>query len=166
MTHFNIVLKCVIFMMILVVFFSIYKNREVARCFHGYHNYATRSDITRYQNLCTIPSSSRICIQISLAYPALPNWHFQILPLYYLECLRACTTASSSLRAVQYCCSVPSSDLLAQAMTHSSPSCTWDNTAPVPTSMASVSRYHCPSSLGNPRMGALVRASFSSLNAM
>ena len=66
-------LKCVIFMMILVVFFSIYKNREVARCFHGYRNYAPHSDITRYQNLCTIPSSSRICIQIPLAYPALPN---------------------------------------------------------------------------------------------
>ena len=57
--------------------------REVARCFHGYRNYAPHSDITRYQNLCTIPSSSRICIQIPLAYPALPNWHFQILPLYY-----------------------------------------------------------------------------------
>ena len=70
-------------MMILVFFFSIYKNREVARCFHGYRNYAPHSDITRYQNLCTIPSSSRICIQIPLAYPALPNWHFQILPLYY-----------------------------------------------------------------------------------
>ena len=60
-------------MMILVAFFSIYKNREVARCFHGYRNYAPHSDITRYQKLCTIPSSSRICIQIPLAYPALPN---------------------------------------------------------------------------------------------
>ena len=68
-------------------FFSIYKNREVARCFHGYRNYAPHSDITRYQKLCTIPSSSRICIQIPLAYPALPNWHFQILPLYYYKCL-------------------------------------------------------------------------------
>ena len=76
-------LKCVIFIMILVVCFSIYKNREVARCFHGYRNYAPHSDKTRNQNLCTIPSSSRICIQIPLAYPALPNWHFQILPLYY-----------------------------------------------------------------------------------
>ena len=60
-------------MMILVVFFSIYKNKEVARCFHGYRNYAPHSDIIRYQNLCPIPSSSRICIQIPLAYPALPN---------------------------------------------------------------------------------------------
>ena len=34
---------------------------------------APHSDITRYQNLCTIPSSSRICIQISLTYPALPK---------------------------------------------------------------------------------------------
>ena len=70
-------------MMILVVFFSIYKNREVARCFHGYRKYAPHSDIIRYQNLCPILSSLRICIQIPLAYPALPNWHFQILPLYY-----------------------------------------------------------------------------------
>ena len=69
--------------MVLVKFLKSKKNKEVARCFHGYRNYAPHSDIARYQNLCTIASSPRICIQISLAYPALPNWHFQILPLYY-----------------------------------------------------------------------------------
>ena len=74
--------------MILVIFLRIYKNKEVAKCLHGYCNYAPHSDITRYQNLCPIPSSSRICIQISLTYPALPNWHFQILPLYYIYAFR------------------------------------------------------------------------------
>ena len=54
-------------------FFRIYKNLEVAKCFHGYRNYAPHSDITRYPNICTIPSSSRICVQISFTYPALPK---------------------------------------------------------------------------------------------
>ena len=52
-------------------------------CYHGYCSYAPLSDIVKHQNQCTIPSSSRICIQISFTYPALPNCHFQILPLYY-----------------------------------------------------------------------------------
>ena len=38
-------------------------------------------------------------------------------------------------------------------------------TAPVLTSLASVLRYHCPSSRGNPYIGALVKAFFSWLNA-
>ena len=76
------------------------------------------------------------------------------------------TTASSSLRAVQYPCLLPSSDLLAYVMTRSSPSCTWDNTAPVPMSLASVSRYHGPSSWGNPNIGVLVKVAFSSLKAL
>ena len=60
-------------MMILVFFFRIYQNKEVARCYHGYCSYAPLSDIVKHQNLCTIPSSSRICIQISFTYPALPK---------------------------------------------------------------------------------------------
>ena len=64
-------------------FFRIYQNKEVARCYHGYCSYAPLLDIVKHQNQCTIPSSSRICIQISFTYPALPNCHFQILPLYY-----------------------------------------------------------------------------------
>ena len=37
----------------------------------------------------------------------------------------------------------------------------WDSNAPVPTSLASVSRYHSPSSRGNPSIGALARAFFN-----
>ena len=54
-------------------FFRIYQNKEVARCYHGYCSYAPLSDIVKHQNQCTIPSSSRICIQISFTYPALPK---------------------------------------------------------------------------------------------
>ena len=54
-------------------FFRIYQNKEVARCCHGYCSYAPLSDIVEHQNQCTIPSSSRICIQISFTYPALPK---------------------------------------------------------------------------------------------
>ena len=51
--------------------FRIYQNKEVAKCYHGYCSYAPLSDIVKHQNQCTIPSSSRICIQISFTYPAL-----------------------------------------------------------------------------------------------
>ena len=66
-------LKYVLFMMILVIFLESIKKKEVAKCFHGFLNYAPHSEITRYQNLCPIPSSSRIYIQISFTYPALPK---------------------------------------------------------------------------------------------
>ena len=54
-------------------FFRIYQNKEVVRCYHGYCSYAPLSDIVKHQNQCTIPSSSRICIQILFTYPALPK---------------------------------------------------------------------------------------------
>ena len=38
---------------------------------------------------------------------------------------------------------------------HSLPPCIWERTAPMPTWLASMSRYHSPSSLGNPSTGAL-----------
>ena len=81
-------------------FFRMYQNREVARCYHGYCSYAPLSDIVKHQNQCTIPSSSRICIQISFTYPALPNCHFQILPLYYNDVIR--TQQSASEATLQY----------------------------------------------------------------
>ena len=48
------------------------QNKEVAMCYHGYRSYAPLSDIVKHQGLCAIPFSLIICIQIPLAYTALP----------------------------------------------------------------------------------------------
>ena len=82
-------------------FFRIYQNKEVARCYHGYCSYAPLSDIVKHKNQYTIPSSSRICIQILFTYPALPNCHFQILPLYYQA--KYVKKATSLVRFSQKC---------------------------------------------------------------
>ena len=74
--------------------------------------------------------------------------------------------AKSSFLVVQYDLSAPSNPLLPYAITLTMPSCSCWRTTPSAPSLASVSSIKLPSSLGEAKTGAAVKAIFQPVESL